>query len=253
MIKFFRKIRQKLLSENKFSKYLIYAIGEIILVVIGILIALGINNWNQNIQKNEQEKVYYCKIKEDLETDKNNIKASIESLNERKSTAKRVLANLYAGVNNKSDIMKDYLPAIRSYNFVPSKLAIQDITSSGKLENLKKTNLKALILKHYTEMEFALNTINFNRIDVSQYVYRYENLADFGLHQTPLYKDEFGVELLEQMPDVNWHNDKEHLIYKQFQEHITLSIIVSSREQQLLNQILSSTEKLKSKLEKYCE
>ena len=46
MIKFFRGIRQKLLTENKFSKYLIYAIGEIILVVIGILIALQINNWN---------------------------------------------------------------------------------------------------------------------------------------------------------------------------------------------------------------
>ena len=43
MIKFFRKIRQKMLTENKFSKYLIYAIGEIILVIIGILIALGIN------------------------------------------------------------------------------------------------------------------------------------------------------------------------------------------------------------------
>ena len=47
MIKFFRKIRQRLLTENKFSKYLIYAIGEIVLVVIGILIALQINNWNE--------------------------------------------------------------------------------------------------------------------------------------------------------------------------------------------------------------
>lgn len=48
MIKFFRKIRQRLLTENKFSKYLIYAIGEILLVVIGILIALQINNWNES-------------------------------------------------------------------------------------------------------------------------------------------------------------------------------------------------------------
>ena len=52
MIKFFRKIRQKLLTEKKFSKYLIYAIGEIVLVVIGILIALQINNWNED-QKNK--------------------------------------------------------------------------------------------------------------------------------------------------------------------------------------------------------
>jgi len=54
MIKFFRKIRQNLLTENKFSKYLLYAIGEIILVVIGILIALAINNWNnENQEKNK--------------------------------------------------------------------------------------------------------------------------------------------------------------------------------------------------------
>lgn len=46
MIKIFRKIRQKLLSENKFNKYLLYAIGEIILVIIGILLALQINEWN---------------------------------------------------------------------------------------------------------------------------------------------------------------------------------------------------------------
>ena len=46
MLKFFRKIRQQLLSENKFSKYLLYAIGEIILVVIGILIALQLNMWS---------------------------------------------------------------------------------------------------------------------------------------------------------------------------------------------------------------
>ena len=48
MTNFFRKIRKKILSENKFSKYLLYAIGEIVLVVIGILIALQINNWNED-------------------------------------------------------------------------------------------------------------------------------------------------------------------------------------------------------------
>ena len=55
MIKFFRKIRQNLLMENKTSKYFKYAIGEIVLVVIGILIALQINIWNQ--EKNNEQKV----------------------------------------------------------------------------------------------------------------------------------------------------------------------------------------------------
>ena len=48
MIKFFRHIRQQLLMENKTTKYLKYAIGEVVLVIIGILLALQINNWNEN-------------------------------------------------------------------------------------------------------------------------------------------------------------------------------------------------------------
>ena len=70
MIKFFRKIRQKLLSENKFSKYIIYAIGEIILVVIGILIALQINNWNENKKLESKRQDYYIQLLEDLGKDK---------------------------------------------------------------------------------------------------------------------------------------------------------------------------------------
>ncbi|MCS4435239.1 DUF6090 family protein [Aquiflexum gelatinilyticum] len=47
MISFFRKIRQKLLAENRVTRYLIYAIGEIALVMVGILLALQVNNWNE--------------------------------------------------------------------------------------------------------------------------------------------------------------------------------------------------------------
>lgn len=59
MISFFRHIRQKLLTESKFSKYLIYALGEIILVVIGILIALQINNWNEKKKEKDLAYRYY--------------------------------------------------------------------------------------------------------------------------------------------------------------------------------------------------
>ena len=62
MIKFFRKIRQNLLSEGKTRKYLKYAIGEIIHVVIGILIALQINNWNNNMQQDKLERKYLTKL-----------------------------------------------------------------------------------------------------------------------------------------------------------------------------------------------
>ncbi len=91
MIKFFRKIRQKLLTENKFSKYLIYAIGEIVLVVIGILIALSINNWNQKQQQKKVLNNIYATIKADLQQD---------------------IKNINNVVNSSKDIEKDYLAII---------------------------------------------------------------------------------------------------------------------------------------------
>lgn len=66
MLKFFGKIRQRLLTENKFSKYLLYAIGEIILVVIGILIALSINNWNEEQKNRVTEQKLLIAMQEDL-------------------------------------------------------------------------------------------------------------------------------------------------------------------------------------------
>ena len=66
MIKFFRKIRQNLLIENRLGKYSLYAIGEILLVVIGILIALQINNQN-DLRKDRNKVIHYLKnIKTDL-------------------------------------------------------------------------------------------------------------------------------------------------------------------------------------------
>ena len=69
MIKFFRKIRQNMINENKVSKYMLYAIGEIVLVVIGILIALSINNWNEKNKNKKTEYTLYQEIFSDLEKD----------------------------------------------------------------------------------------------------------------------------------------------------------------------------------------
>jgi len=70
MIKFFRKIRQNLISEGKLTKYLKYAIGEIILVVIGILVALQINNWNIARKNTDAKRLYYAQILNDIKKDK---------------------------------------------------------------------------------------------------------------------------------------------------------------------------------------
>jgi len=78
MIKFFRHIRKSLLMENKISTYLKYAIGEIVLVVIGILIALQINNWNESKIEHLEERTYYKNIQRQITEDKNAIVANLE-------------------------------------------------------------------------------------------------------------------------------------------------------------------------------
>ena len=77
MIKLFRRIRQNMIKDNKISRYLIYAIGEILLVVIGILLALQINNGNENRKGHIKSKKYLAEILKDLEADTSTIKSSI--------------------------------------------------------------------------------------------------------------------------------------------------------------------------------
>ena len=77
MIKFFRRIRQRLLRENRFSKYLIYAIGEIVLVVIGILIALQINNWNEASKERQHETKILLELKNGFLQDIKEIESNI--------------------------------------------------------------------------------------------------------------------------------------------------------------------------------
>ena len=75
MLSFYRKIRQDLIAKNKVTRYLKYAVGEILLVVIGILIALSINNKNTEISKRNAELNFYQNTKQQLLDDAINIKS----------------------------------------------------------------------------------------------------------------------------------------------------------------------------------
>jgi len=78
MIKFFRNIRQNLLNEGKTAKYLKYAIGEIVLVVIGILIALSINNWNETKKEKVKEKKILVELESNLAINSKIIQSTID-------------------------------------------------------------------------------------------------------------------------------------------------------------------------------
>ncbi|MFT4832575.1 MAG: hypothetical protein ACI815_002231 [Psychroserpens sp.] len=123
MIKFFRNIRQKMVTENKFSKYLLYAIGEIILVVIGILIALQINNWNENKKSENQLNNIYKEVESNLKSDLSNIDDVIKQYEQLELRLEKMIVVEY------SSIPLDSINANNYSDFIPSKRDINNFIS----------------------------------------------------------------------------------------------------------------------------
>ena len=145
MIKLFRKIRQKLLSENKFSKYLIYAIGEIILVMIGILLALQVNNWNENRKINKQELQLIESLQKEFTYNKSELDRSIKKAQIIQKRCETILKNTGNHEMNLSKLESDSLVNWGLANIItydPSNGIISDIISSGKIQIIKNEKLK---------------------------------------------------------------------------------------------------------------
>lgn len=147
MIKIFRKIRQKLLAENKFSKYLLYAIGEIILVVIGILIALNINNQNEQRKEIEQEQVILKQLVTDYKANLLQLENKIEMRNKLIEESLNVL-----NITSKDiSISQDSLSMIFATFFMdPTFDPIEnDVMNSENMKLIRNDTLKQL-LSHWT-------------------------------------------------------------------------------------------------------
>ena len=126
MISFFRKIRQKLLTQNRVTRYLIYALGEIFLVVIGILIALQVNNWNEERKEHKKEREQLFFALENLKTDS----ISIDSIKSRTDKILAVHHNLILLSENKiTDEAVGNLDLIRASE--PNILIIKKIRNCG--------------------------------------------------------------------------------------------------------------------------
>ena len=104
MIKFFRSIRKDLMEKNKTGKYLKYAIGEIVLVVIGILIALSINNWNEKRKERALEKNLLENLVENLEQNTERLIIQIERINKD-----READNLFLSIIDNNQFYNDSL------------------------------------------------------------------------------------------------------------------------------------------------
>ena len=154
MIKFFRKIRQRLLVENKVSQYLLYAIGEIALVVIGILVALQINNWNEESKSNDLLRKYETNIIAELKTDLLRL-AELDSIHKTWEISLHNYIDYYNTekpdmhiLKSKRDSSKTGLTTL----FNTSAYSIQDIISTGNL-NLFPAHKKNALLKYKNILE----------------------------------------------------------------------------------------------------
>lgn len=171
MIKFFRRIRQNLLAENppdwqagKVSKYLLYAIGEIILVVFGILIALSIKNWQEDNFNRNLEKRYITDLTNNLKKDS----TSFHNLYNEALSASKAKDYIIKYLNQqdyKSDSLAEYF--MYQWNpykiFSPSTSTIDEMKSNGHLKIIRNEAIRKQIVDIYYTYELFIQDENLYR------------------------------------------------------------------------------------------
>ncbi len=154
MIKFFRRIRQNMLAENKFSKYFLYAIGEIVLVVLGILIALSINNWNDDRKITNQETLYLKRLLSDNKQDLIIFSDFISDLKKGNETIELFSQALNTTTSDSILIVRanEFIEYGSTFPiFLSSKSTFTDLSSTGNLSLIKNVSLRDDIVNHYAQ------------------------------------------------------------------------------------------------------
>jgi len=158
MFRFFRRIRQRLLSENKTVKYFGYALGEIVLVVIGILIALGIDNWNEERKNDVFEREILVQISENLKKDQQNLNTIISNARRAVECSEKILA-LERGTPP-PDSLKYWLGSIVQFDrFQPLTNAYEVLKSKG-LDLVSNKELRFLMGTYYDDQAYIVSNAN---------------------------------------------------------------------------------------------
>jgi len=155
MIKFFRRIRQKLIMQNKTSKYLKYAIGEIVLVVIGILIALSINNWNTNRLNQKKEISILYELKAEYENKLNELNQKVELRNFMIGSTSKLISLIN---ENNYTITHDTLVSLAAMTvitptFDASNSVTNELLNTGNLYILQNKELRRQLLDWSSQLD----------------------------------------------------------------------------------------------------
>lgn len=144
MIKFFRKIRQNLLSEGKTGKYLKYAIGEILLVMIGILLALQVNNWNDNILEAKREQAILKNLRTEFSDNLTELQRIYDGSEESYRSSIRLLEIIKEDSPINSEEIEVLLNSIINgfFSLDLYSATIDEIINTGSLNTIKDEKLK---------------------------------------------------------------------------------------------------------------
>ncbi len=173
MIKFFRRIRQRLVTENKVSKYILYAIGEIVLVVIGILIALQINNQN-DLRKTRDKEVHYLRnINTDLAINIQELDRYLDIRNQCIAAANAIIEHIEG--KPITDIEEFNALGVPIYNwqkFYQSNNTFQELLNSGNLALISNDSIKNMLLDIESLYKRMKSEEDHYRFDTEELIYK---------------------------------------------------------------------------------
>lgn len=157
MISFFRTIRQKLLNQNRVTKYLVYALGEILLVVIGILIALQVNNWNEGKKTLEQERRILIALHNEFDENLKELNRDIARIDSQLVASRQIL-DFFGEATSPDEFLLDSLILMSFPNFTwnPSSYVLNDLKNSGQISRLSDEKVQLLLFgweRHYENLE----------------------------------------------------------------------------------------------------
>ncbi|MFT4566600.1 MAG: hypothetical protein ACI9FN_001561, partial [Saprospiraceae bacterium] len=182
MLTFLRKIRRSLINSGSAQKYLLYAIGEIALVVIGILIALSINNWNQEGKNNILENEYYCSLLEDVEQDQEQLGNLFSMSKNRLAASNQAVRLLQKEKANKAEVGIQMNLSIKgSYAyFVPNISAFDDLKSGANLNIIKDKSIIKSMNNYFNNINGYSKILESNVENSLRRYFKYDDLFSTG-------------------------------------------------------------------------
>lgn len=242
MIKFFRKIRERLLTENKFRKYVAYAIGEINLVVIGILIALQINNWNEERLALNQEKV----VIQNLNTEFRENLRDLDSVNDILLHTIGATQKIFNRIQEEpiqayTDIDSLLQLAIESPSWKPSEFVLNDLQNSGGLSKLNNKKFKLQLFKwsrFFKELQETMAQLEQTNINLIGFIRENGSLRNIDIQSkafdyAPSQLKIDNTFLLQNLQFENYIDDKLYVLIEAKNDY--------GRAKVLINKILQET------------